>query len=105
MRLGIGLCLAAVVCLSGCEHVPIGSPPGCEAPPISGLEEYAHLLDLQFALVSEELELDAACDPALSSLFLTAIGEHPARQCLPGLDRMLATFERSCAALDAWREE
>ncbi len=104
MKYGISLFLLAVVCSSGCGHIPAGNPTACEKPPIEGLVEYDHLLKLQFALAPEG-DLDAPCEPILSSLYLSAIDEHPARYCLPGLDRMLATYDRSCRANDAWREE
>ncbi len=103
MQYGISLFLVAVVCLSGCGHIPAGNPPACEEPPIEGLVEYDHLLKLQFALGPEAV--DAPCEPQLSTLYLSPVGEHPARYCLPGLDRMLATYDRSCRALNAWRKE
>ncbi len=75
MQYGISLLLVAVVCLSGCGHIPAGNPPACEEPPIEGLVEYDHLLKLQFALGPEAV--DAPCEPQLSTLYLSPVGEHP----------------------------
>ena len=66
----------------------------CEAPPLQGVVEYEHLLELQLT------ESRVYCIEALSQLRLPAVAGHPERRCLDGLDDLIATYQRSCAALD-----
>jgi len=94
--------LSFVVAISSvhCKSVPSGLPTACEDPPIEGIREYAQLIALQ---VPDETRNE--CDPNTSLLRIPAVGDYPERRCLDGLDDMLATYFRSCAALEAYLGE
>ena len=93
-------CAAALLLLGCAAAPPVAIPPRCEAPPLQGVIEYEQLLDAQMPDPEQ-----SECDPDTSLLRIPASGRSRERRCLNGLDDLLATYERACAALDRHIDE
>lgn len=94
-------CVAALLLLSCVGRPPpVAVPPRCEAPPLQGVVEYEQLLDAQMPDPEQ-----SECDPDTSLLRIPATRLSRERRCLNGLDDLLATYARSCAALDRHIDE
>ena len=99
------LCVGVLGCQTTVADQDI---PVCSSLPERGVIEYQHLLALQYP---NGADADGQCDPAKSNLLLPAVDiliggseetfHFRERKCLGGLGDLLATYERSCEAIDA----